>query len=76
MNGELSIKKAKEQQGKLWDLIYKMKKRTSKKKRGKKFSDKNKETVLCLIEAANDLYKIRDKVIAVFEKKRIGRAKF
>ena len=59
-----------------WDLIYKMKKRTSKKKRGKKFSDKNKETVLYLIEAANDLYKIRDKVIAVFEKKRIGRAKF
>ena len=70
MNGELSIKKAKEQQGKLWDLIYNMKKRTSEKKRGKKFSAENKKTVLYLIKAANDLYIIRDKVIVAFGKKK------
>ena len=33
MNGEMSIKKAKEQQDELWNEIYKMKKRTSGKKR-------------------------------------------
>ena len=43
MNGELSIKKAKEQQDELWNLIYKMKKRTSEKKRGKNFSTKDKK---------------------------------
>ena len=35
MNGKLSIKEAKEQQDELWNGIYKMKKRTSGKKRQK-----------------------------------------
>ena len=36
MNGELSIKKAKEQQDELWNLIYKMKRGTSEKKERQK----------------------------------------
>ena len=76
MNGELLTEKAKEQQDKLWGLIYKMKKRTSKKKRGKKFSTKNKETVVYLIKAADELYKIRDKVIVAFEKKELVEPSF
>ena len=59
MKGELSTKKAKEQQDKLWELIYKMKKRTSKKKKGKKFSTKNKKIVVYLIEVAIELYNIK-----------------
>ena len=76
MNAELSIKKAKEQQYELWNLIYKMKKRTREKKRGKKFSTKNKKIVLNLIEVGNDLYNIRDKIIEAFQNERNSRAKF
>ena len=72
----MSIKKAKEQQDKLWNEIYKMKKRTSEKKRGKKFSTKTKKIVLNLIEVGNELYNIRDKIIDAFEKKRNSGAKF
>ena len=36
MNGELSIKKVKEQQDELWNLIYKMKRGTSEKKERQK----------------------------------------
>ena len=46
------------------------------KKRGKKFSTKNKEIVVYLKKVADELYKTREKVIAAFEKKRIGGAKF
>ena len=53
-----------------------MKRRTSKKKRGKKFSTKNKETVVYLIKAADELDKIRDKVIAAFEKKELVEPSF
>ena len=67
----MSIKKAKEQQDELWNEIYKMKKRTSEKKRGKKFSTKNMKIVLNLIKVANELYNIRDKIIDAFEKKEI-----
>ena len=70
MKGELSLKKAKEQQDKLWNLICKMKKRTSKKKRGKKFSTENKKIVLNLIKVGNELYSIRDKVIDTLKKKK------
>ena len=70
MNNDLSIKKAKEQQDGLWNLIYKMKKRTSQKKKDKKFSVKDKKIVIHLTKVANELYKIRDKVIAAFEKKK------
>ena len=35
MNGETSIKKAKEQQDELWNWIYELKKRTSKKREAK-----------------------------------------
>ena len=69
MNDELSIKKAKEQQDELWNLIYKMKKRTGEKEKGKKFSTKIKKIILNLIKAGNELYKIRDKIINAFEKK-------
>ena len=73
MNGKFSIKKSKEQQGEPWNLIYKMKKRTSEKKRGK-----NKKIVLNLIKVGNELYSIRDKdkVIDAFQKKRNSRAQF
>ena len=67
MKGELSIKEAKEQQDKLWNEIYK----TSEKKRGKKFSIKNKKIVLNLIKVGNELYNIRHKIIDAFEKKEI-----
>ena len=70
MNGELPIKKAKEQKDELWNLIYKMKKRTSEKKRGKKFGSKNKKIVLNLIKVGNELYSTRDKIIDTFEKKK------
>ena len=70
MNGELSTKNAKEQQDGLWNEIYKMKKRTSEKKRGKKFSSKNKKIVLNLIKVGTGLYNIRDKIIDAFEKKK------
>ena len=40
VNGEMSIKKAKEHQDELWNEIFKMKKRTSEKKKGRKFSTK------------------------------------
>ena len=69
----MSIKKAKDA---LWNEIYKMKKRTSQKRRGKKFSIKNKKIVFNLIKVCNDLYNIRDKIIDAFEKKRNNRAKF
>ena len=49
----MSIKKVKEQQGELWNEIYKMKKRTSEKRRGKKFSTKNKKIFLNLIKVGN-----------------------
>ena len=67
MNSEMSIKKAKYA---LWNEIYKMKKRTSQKRRGKKFSIKNKRIVFNLIKVCNDLYNIRDKIIDAFEKKK------
>ena len=76
MNGELSIKKAKEQQDELWNLIFHMKKRTSEKKRGKKFSTKNKKIVVYLIKVADELYKTREKVIAAFEKKELVKPNF
>ena len=76
MNGEMSIKKAKEQQDELWNEIYKMKKRTCEKKRGKKFSTKNKKIVLNLIKVGNELYNIRDKIIDAFEKKEIVEPNF
>ena len=66
----MSIKKAKEQQDELWNEIYKMKKRTSEKKRDKNFSTKNKKIVLNLINVGNELYNIRDKIIDAFEKKK------
>ena len=65
----MSIKKAKEQQYELWNEIFKMKKRASKKKKGRKFSAKNKKIILNLIKVCNDLHDIRDKIINVFEKK-------
>ena len=71
MKGELSTKEAKEQQDELWIEIYKMKKRTSGKKRGKKFSNINKKIILNLIKVGNELYNIRDKIINAFEKKEI-----
>ena len=70
MNGEISIKEAKEQRDKLWNLINQIKKRTGKKKTGKKFSIKNKKIFLNLINVGNELYKIRDKIIAALEKKK------
>ena len=76
MNGKLSIKKSKEQQDESWNLIYKMKKRTSEKKRGKKFSTKNKKIVLNLIKVGNELYSIRDKVINALDKKEILKPNF
>ena len=76
MNGELPIKKAKEQQDELWNLIFQMKKRTSEKKRGKKFSTKNKKIVVYLIKVADELYKTREKVIAAFEKKELVKPNF
>ena len=76
MNGELSIKKAKEQQDELWNLIFQMKKRTSEKKKGKKFSTKNKKIVVYLIKVADELYKTREKVIAAFEKKELVKPNF
>ena len=65
----MSIKKAKEQQDELWNEIFKMKKGASEKKKGRKFSTKNKKIILNLIKAGNDLHYIRDKIINVFEKK-------
>ena len=76
MNCELPIKKAKEQQDERWNLIYKMKIRTSEKKRGKMSSIKNKKIVLNLIKVSNELYNIRDKIIDAFEKKEIVEPKF
>ena len=76
MKGEFSIKEAEEQQDELWNEIYRMKKRTSKKKKGRKFSTKNNEIILNLIKVGNELYNIRDKIINAFEKKRNSRAKF
>ena len=76
MNGELSVKKAKEQQDELWNLIYKMKKRTSEKKRGKKFITKNKKIVLNTIKVGNELYNIRDNIIDAFEKQVIVEPNF
>ena len=46
VNGEMSIKKAKEQQDELWNEIYNMKKRTSGEKIGKKFSIKIRKLFL------------------------------
>ena len=57
VNGEMSIKKAKEQQDELWNEIYKLKKRTSGKKIGKKFSIKNKKIIPILIKVGYELYK-------------------
>ena len=47
-----------------------MKKRTSEKKKGKKFSTKNKKIILNLIKVGNELYNIRDKIIDASEKKK------
>ena len=52
----MPIKKAKEQEDELWNEIYKMKKRTSEKKIGKKFSIKNKKIIFNLIKVGNELY--------------------
>ena len=76
MKGELSIKEVKEQQDKLWNEIYKMKKGTSEKKKGRKFSTKNKKIILNLIKVGNELYNIRDKIIDVFETKEIVEPNF
>ena len=62
VNGEMSIKKTKEQQDELWNEIYKTKKGSGTKKIGKKFSIKNKKIILLnLIKVGNELYNIRDK---------------
>ena len=53
-----------------------MRKRTSEKKRGKKFNIKNKKIVLNLIKVSNELYNIRDKIIGAFEKKQIVEPNF
>ena len=53
-----------------------MKKRTSGKKIGKKFSIKNKKIIFNLIKVGNELYNIRDKIIDALEKKRNSRATF
>ena len=76
VNGEMSVKKAKEEQDELWNEIYKMEKITSEKKIAKKFSFKNKKITLNLIIVGNELYNIRDKIIDAFVKKRNSRAKF
>ena len=76
MKGELSIKEVKEQQDKLWNEIYKMKKGTSEKKKGRMFSTKNKKIILNLIKVGNELYNIRDKIIDVFETKEIVEPNF
>ena len=47
-----------------------------KKKRGKKFSTKNKKNVLNLIKVDNGLYNIRDKIIDSFKKKEIVESNF
>ena len=60
-DGELSLKKAKEEQYKLWDLIYKMKIKTERKSL--------EVDIIDLIAAAENFYKIRNKVTNVFEKK-------
>ena len=65
----MSIKKAKEQQDEMCNLVYKMKKRTSEKKRDKKFNTENEKIFLNLIKVGNELYDIRDKIIDAFEKK-------
>ena len=72
----MSIKKAKEQQDELWNEIYKMKKRTSEKKIGKKFSTKNKKIIFNLIKVGNELYNIKDTIIDAFEKKEIEEPNF
>ena len=69
VKGKMSIKKGKEQQDELWNEIFKMKNGASKKKKGRKFSVKNKKIILNLIKVGNDLYNIRDKIIDLFEKK-------
>ena len=74
VNGEMSVKKAKEQPDELWNEIFKMKEGASKKKKGRKFSTKNKRIILNLIKGGNDLHNIRDKIINVFEEK--SRVKF
>ena len=76
MNGEMSIKKVKEQQDEMWSEIFKMKARTNKKKIGKKFNTKNKNIILNLIKVGNELYNIRNKIIDVFEKKEIAEPNF
>ena len=76
MNGEMSVKKAKEQQDELWNEIFKMKQRTSKKKIGKTFCIKNKKIIFNLIKVGNELYNIRDKIIDAFKKKEIVEPNF
>ena len=56
--------------------IFKMKKRTSEKNKGRKFNTKNKKIFLKLIKVGNELYNIRDKIIDVFEKKEIVEPNF
>ena len=68
MNGELSIKKPKEKQDELWNLIYKMKKRTSEKREAKNLVSK-------IRKVGNELYNIRDKIIDALEKKKNYRVK-
>ena len=75
VNGEISIKKGKEQQDELWNEIYKMKERTSGIKIGKKFSTKNK-IIFNLIKVGSELCNIRDKIIDVFGKKEIVEPNF
>ena len=48
----------------------KRKKRSSEKKKGRKFSTKNNKIVLNLIKVGNELYNIRGKIIDTFEKKK------
>ena len=72
----MSLKKARGRQLDLWELIYKMKKRTSKKKKGKKFGPEGEKQVKGLINVGNELYKIRDKIIAAFKKKELVEPNF
>ena len=70
--GKLSLKEATNRQNELFTLIFKMKKKISKKlSKGRHFSDSNKKDNGKLDEIANTFYSIRsirNQVINVFEK--------
>ena len=62
------MKKVKEEQNKLWDLIYQMKKKTGKKKsRRRKFENSSTKMIINLVKTVEIFYQIRNKVINLFE---------